>query len=301
MSGPIIGLAIPAYRAGDFLAETLDSALGQRGVDLRVVVSNDGNDPATALAIAPYLRDRRVHLVRRRERLGWVRNTSETLADLLGLGVTHAAVLPHDDLLLPDCLARLHQALEETPGAAVAYSDCQTFGAREELLTQPSVMGKREERIAAILETHFNALPYRGLMGAEVLRRILPLPGNAFGDFAVDTAWMLPMAREGALIRVEEVLYRKRYHGENTHMGWLNETRQELRSRWIRHCGQCLDLSLTMAEDERQRARFTELACKRLWWATRWIGTLTDEDNAALRAADAELRQRAGASDTQSA
>ena len=47
MSDPLVSIIIPCYRQGRFLADAIDSALGQSWRAVQAIVVNDGSDDDT--------------------------------------------------------------------------------------------------------------------------------------------------------------------------------------------------------------------------------------------------------------
>ena len=151
---PTICVGVPVWCGTEHVAETLESILRQRSVALTVVISIDGADEASAAACRPFLADSRVTLVTQPQRLGWVRNSSAVLSAAAERG-DYACLQPHDDLLEPDYLSVLLAAAEANPGAAVVYSDIQSFGTLDAVLRQPTVAGSPFERQVALLRGSF--------------------------------------------------------------------------------------------------------------------------------------------------
>jgi glycosyltransferase involved in cell wall biosynthesis len=58
-----ICVAVPVWRGADYVAETLESVLRQRGAELRIIVSVDGDDETSEAACRPFLADPRVQLL----------------------------------------------------------------------------------------------------------------------------------------------------------------------------------------------------------------------------------------------
>jgi glycosyltransferase involved in cell wall biosynthesis len=271
---PRIGLAIPTWRGAVFLAETLDSALAQRGVDLAVFVGVDGDDAETRAVAEGYSGDSRVRVVGRRSRLGWVGNTSATLAGVVATGVDFAAILPHDDIVDPDYLRTLHAVLADQPQAACAYSDLVCFGDNDVTVRQTSVTGAPVERQMALLRRHRSAVAWRGLTRASVLKAALPMAGNGEGDFAADTVWMARLARFGELIRVPRALYRKRIHPGNTHVVWSEWGGRRKTDAWLEHCRDMFAESIAVAETDEDRRRLRGAAARRMRKVETWLGEL---------------------------
>lgn len=112
---------IPAYNSEPYLAQAIDSALGQRGVDVEVIVLDDGSTDGTWRVMEGYGDViRRVRL----ERVGpyRARNHGARLASGEWL-----ALLDADDEWLPDKLARqLERAAAD--GSEMIYTDRLNFG-----------------------------------------------------------------------------------------------------------------------------------------------------------------------------
>jgi glycosyltransferase involved in cell wall biosynthesis len=107
-----VSVVIPTNNREGFLAQSLRSALGQQGVDLEVVVVDDGSN-AGAVSRVPGIGDSRVRVVRHAARQGvsTARNTGIAAAE--GGWV---AFLDDDDLWAPRKLRAQIEALEASPG-----------------------------------------------------------------------------------------------------------------------------------------------------------------------------------------
>jgi GT2 family glycosyltransferase len=257
-------VAVPVWRGADYVAETLESVLRQRGAELTIVVSVDGGDETSAAACRPLLADPRVRLLAQPRRLGWVANCSAALAAAAAEGVDYACLQPHDDVLEDDYLAALLAAAEANPDAAVVYSDIQSFGTRDGVIRQPTIAGSPFERQLGLLRDHFNAVAFRGLTRVSALRSILPMAGNPCENFAADTVWMARQALVGDLVRVPQALYRKRYHANNTHTQWSAWPYERRVTAWIRHCLDMLAEALKASNTPSERRLLHRVARMRL-------------------------------------
>jgi hypothetical protein len=193
VTAPGTTVCIPAWNATGFLAQTLSAVLRQDVPGMRVVVSVDGADSATAAACAPFLDDPRVACVVQPARLGWVGNTNALIA---AVETEFFAIMPHDDLPEAGWLGALHGALAAYPAAIGAYADLEGFGTQQNSFAQPEIVGSSLRRRLMTLLDHYNC------------------------DVAADTAWLMELACQGELRRVPRVLVRKRYHAGNTHGAW---------------------------------------------------------------------------------
>lgn len=263
-------VGVPVWRGRDFVAETLESLLRQRGVALQIIVSVDGEDMASAAACRPFLGDARVTLVVQARQLGWVGNSSAVLTAAAERDADFACLQPHDDVLDDDYLAMLVAAADANAEAAVVYSDIRSFGAYDRIISQPAVTGSPFERQADVLRHHYVAVSYRGLMRVPTLRSLLPMTGNPCGDFAADTVWLARQALVGDLVRVPHALYHKRYHAGNTHWQWREWSHERRIAAWTRHCLDMLAVALRAGVTVRQRRTLHELARERLLHPRSW-------------------------------
>lgn len=119
-----ISVLVPAYGTASYIAETLQSALGQTVSDCEVIVINDGDPETAALeaAIAPY-RDRIVYLSKPNGGLASARN--------FGLRTArgrYVALLDSDDIWEPAFLEQLLARMESDPKIGLVFPNATFFG-----------------------------------------------------------------------------------------------------------------------------------------------------------------------------
>jgi glycosyltransferase involved in cell wall biosynthesis len=125
---PRLTFCVPTWNGALFLPETLRDLLAVRGVELEVVVGDDGSDDASweaALRVAAELGDARVAVHAFRDRLGLAGNWNRTLRLARG---DYVCLFGQDDRCRPDLAERLVGLLERHPRCALA------FGRREFVL-----------------------------------------------------------------------------------------------------------------------------------------------------------------------
>jgi glycosyltransferase involved in cell wall biosynthesis len=117
---PLVSVVVPAYNRRAYVCDAVDSALRQLGVDLEVIVVDDGSTDGTwDLLREAYEDDGRVFLVRQTNR-GVAAARNEGIKRATG----HLVVfLDSDDLLMPDALAVRAECLTRYPDAGVAFTD----------------------------------------------------------------------------------------------------------------------------------------------------------------------------------
>ncbi len=124
-AAPRVSVLMPTFDQASFIRRALGSLLAQTLTDWELIIVDDGSPDDTRAAIAPYLDDERIryHRFPRNQGLGCALNE--------GLAQAHAsriAYLPSDDAYFADHLATLTDALDDHPGAALAYAGVQHHG-----------------------------------------------------------------------------------------------------------------------------------------------------------------------------
>jgi len=120
---PVVSVCIPTYRAADHLAATIESVLAQTFGDFELVVIDDDSPDRTAEIVGGY-RDSRLRCLHNPVNLGPEGNWNRCLDEARG---RYFKLLPQDDLLAPDCLARQVAVFEQDAAKRIAL----VFGARE--------------------------------------------------------------------------------------------------------------------------------------------------------------------------
>lgn len=113
-----IGVVIPAYNAGHFLGEAIESVRAQTLGNWECLIVDDGSTDETPLLLNAY-RDSRIRAVQQDNRGEWE-------ARLRGFSLTRArkiVFLDADDRLLPDALTRYSNFLDDHPSVGVAYGE----------------------------------------------------------------------------------------------------------------------------------------------------------------------------------
>jgi glycosyltransferase involved in cell wall biosynthesis len=111
---------VPAYRGAAHIAATIESVLAQTWADFELVIVDDDSPDDTAAVVARY-RDPRLRLLRNQRNLGAEGNWNRCLQLARG---RYFKLLPQDDLLAPDCLARQVAAFEAPRGTPLALVFC---------------------------------------------------------------------------------------------------------------------------------------------------------------------------------
>jgi glycosyltransferase involved in cell wall biosynthesis len=125
---PAVSVVIPCYQHAEFLAEAVESVIGQTFEDWEIVIVDDGSTDATtptAEALIAAHRDRRIRLIGQANQ-GPATARNNGIASSSG---RYILPLDADDVLLPEMLAKTVALLEHEPDVAIAYTDFRHFGA----------------------------------------------------------------------------------------------------------------------------------------------------------------------------
>jgi glycosyltransferase involved in cell wall biosynthesis len=112
-------IGLPVYNGEDFLAEALESLLGQTYEDFELVISDNASTDGTADICLRYARqDSRVRYIRQPHNIGLAPNERFLMRQATGELFKLAA---HDDLYARDLLKRCVEALDAHPEVVVAH------------------------------------------------------------------------------------------------------------------------------------------------------------------------------------
>lgn len=164
MAEPLVSIGIPTYRGAEFIGATIESVLAQSFPDFELWVIDDNSPDDTAEVVARYA-DPRIRYLRNERNLGPQGNWNRCLEVARG---KYFKLLPHDDLLAPDCLRQQVAVLEQDGSERIAL----VFGARD--VVDPS--GRRLMR---------RGFPSRGaatMDGFDVARRCVRAGTNLIGE-----------------------------------------------------------------------------------------------------------------------
>jgi glycosyltransferase involved in cell wall biosynthesis len=137
-NAPRVSVILSTYRGERFLAEAVDSILGQTFVDFELIIIDDnGNlDNHDTQKILRSFTDRRIVIITNSQNLGYATSLNKGIAAAQG---SYVAIQEHDDISLPKRLEQQVQYLDAhhetgfvSSGAIVIDETGQTVGIRHE-------------------------------------------------------------------------------------------------------------------------------------------------------------------------
>src|SRR5208282_2551149 len=127
---PLVSICIPAYNTERFIAETLESALGQDYPNCEIIVSDDCSTDHTPEIVQNYA-GRGVGLIRQEKNLGMYGNCNAVIKPSNGKFICK---LDADDLLEPHYISSMAAVMESNPEVAFAHCACRLIDAEGKLL-----------------------------------------------------------------------------------------------------------------------------------------------------------------------
>lgn len=203
-----VSVVIPCHDGLTWLPETLESALNQTGVEVEVILVDDGSRDGT-LEWAGSVQSRRVKTLRARPGVG---GSCSRLSGAREAQGEYVALLDQDDLWAPEKLARQLQLFGEVPDLVAVG----TLERRINTAGDPGPVVFRElltdEQQALVRRVR--AVPF--VVSSMVMRRQTALEVLEVTEWSAvqDLAMFAELARRGPLGRVEEPLTSKRGHME---------------------------------------------------------------------------------------
>jgi glycosyltransferase involved in cell wall biosynthesis len=115
---PIVSICIPTFNGALWICQAIESALAQDFSSFEVVVCDDASDDDTVV-LARQFADERVRVVANRQRVGMARNWNRSVRASQG---AYVKFLMQDDLLRPDCIARMLEVMNAEPHVGMVFS-----------------------------------------------------------------------------------------------------------------------------------------------------------------------------------
>jgi glycosyltransferase involved in cell wall biosynthesis len=210
---PRIAVIVPCYDDGPLVPEALASINEDEPVE--VVVVDDGSTDPRTLDLLDELERNGVRVVRRDA------NGGLSAARNSGLAATSAPCiypLDADDRLEPGALATMADRLDRVPDAAFTWGDYLLFGQQTGRYRSP-------ERWLPWTLTYVNPYPVCSMFRRSTLEHMGGWHGRAYEDWDL---W-LRLAGEGLSgVRTDQVVYRRRLHGDARLLQQARRRHQEL-------------------------------------------------------------------------
>ena len=223
----LVSVVMPVLNAGLYLAEAVESVLGQTHEELELIVVDDGSsDDSRDIAATAAARDARIRTLFLPRLEG---STSSARAANAGIAIArgrYIARMDGDDIALPNRLELELAFLEET-GLDACGGLAQAFGSDERLYWYPATPdGVERELLFRVGILHPTLLARAGLM------REHPISSAQARGYE----WQVRVAAAGARLgNVQEIVLRHRTHAEQAHVRHAGLFVRDLRQYRFRH------------------------------------------------------------------
>src|ERR1700722_15750951 len=122
-SQPLVSVIIPAYHAAPYIAEAIDSVLGQTYQHIEIIVVHRDSGDGTDAVLKPYLSKKAIL---------YIEQEGKGLSNARNLGIRRAhgefiALLDADDIFLPEKIEKQVGYFEKHPHCDVCYSGAWHF------------------------------------------------------------------------------------------------------------------------------------------------------------------------------
>jgi glycosyltransferase involved in cell wall biosynthesis len=119
MDQPFVSIVTPFYNTEAYIADCIEAVLGQTHTSFEyLLVNNCSTDRSREIAARYAARDRRIRLLDNREFLDQTRNFNGAL-EQISLESCYVKVALADDLLFPECVARMVALAEREPSVGI--------------------------------------------------------------------------------------------------------------------------------------------------------------------------------------
>jgi len=207
---PRLSIGLPVYNGGNFLAESIESLLGQSYEDFELIISDNASHDGTEDICRKYAeQDSRIRYFRQEQNRGSAPNHNFVIEQARGELFKHAS---HDDLYARELLKFCVAALDEHPEVVLAHSwsaVIDSSGAVTELIEYPvdTAAPRASDRLRSMLFDGWGD-DEGGVVRTDVLRRT---PLHASYHFA-DRTYTAEIALHGPFYMVPDWLYFRREH-----------------------------------------------------------------------------------------
>lgn len=199
---PKVSVIMPAYNAEKYIAEAIDSILGQTFTDLEFIILNDCSADSTEKIILSYADDRIVY-IKNEKNMGVAATLNRGIAIATG---EYIARMDADDISLPERFEKQVAFLDSHPDVAVLGSAVDMFGAQNQVVRYSESDGRlKVDLLFGSCFAHPSVM-----MRTEVIRSLGGYDRAYEG--MEDYALWCRVAKNHQLATIQQVLLRYRIH-----------------------------------------------------------------------------------------
>lgn len=215
MNCPRLSIGLPVRNGARFLAETLDSLLGQTFGDFELLIADNASTDATQeIASAYAARDSRIRYHRHAENVGGARNFNFCFEQTRGELFKWSA---SDDRLHPTFLQRCVAVLEERPEVVLCAADAVEIDSEGTLGARYDYDMATDDPRASVRFRDLILVRHPCTLVFGVARRDSLATTRLIGGFvSADRVLLAELGLRGRLVSIPEPLFERRVHEENS-------------------------------------------------------------------------------------
>lgn len=225
---PRVSIGLTVYNSERYLADGLESLLGQRFEDFELIISdNASTDGTEAICLRYAARDDRIRYVRNRVNVGIAGNFNQAFRLSSGEFFKWAA---YDDLCGPHLLSRCVDVLDADPGVVLAHPRVSTIDEEGQITGRhnpgPDITSRDPAvRFATLMRHPFWATSMFGVIRSSVLADTGLFRSNA----ACDHVLLAELCLRGRFVGLPEYdFFNRDYSGR-----WIHKSSIVRRARYV--------------------------------------------------------------------
>jgi len=221
-----ISIGMPVYNGERFLAETLDSLLGQTYTDFELIIADNASTDGTAEICHSYAaRDSRIRYVRNETNIGVYGNCNKVIKLARG---EYFKLAMADDVCHPTLLARCLEILDANSTVVLTYAKARFMDENGKWLNihDPGwhlISESPLDRMQHVIVSRHKVNLFYGLMRSKILAQTRLFPRYASGDHRL----IGELCLRGTFYEIPDCLFYRRIHPEassqNSGLQWESE------------------------------------------------------------------------------
>ena len=214
--GPLISLGLPVFNGENYVAEAIESVLGQSYTKFELIIVDNASDDRTLEICEKYAaRDPRIKIIRNSRNMGAIYSFNKTFTLSRG---TYFKWVAHDDVICPAFLEKCVSILEADPAATMCFTKVRIMDAKGDFISnfdnlmEGGDSQKPHERFKAVIRQDHWCYDIFGLIRANALKNT-----DLFETFVgSDRMLRAELALQGSFLEIPEYLFHSRDHSERS-------------------------------------------------------------------------------------
>ncbi len=210
----MITVCIPVRNGADYIANAIDSVLGQTFPSVQIQIADNCSTDETASIVQSYLPDDRVRLTRRNRDMGIFENFNTCLSDM---STNYYMLLSHDDYLCDEtALEKAFNVLEGNEHIPAVY--CETLFVDE----NARLISRRGFGYSGFVDSdevaRESVISNRNIYGVPLLIRTSAIQSNRYDDRlpnSADVDYSVAIGKGAQVYYLNEALIAIRFHKSN--------------------------------------------------------------------------------------